>query len=205
MKSGCFTCRKRRKRCDEIRPICIGCERNHLICQWPSAKHTGHASENGEADVSQKTSSSYEFSPRDNPPAYGINHPFMRSIRSVQVLPPVFKGNTYLLDHYSSFTAKRMAGKEVLENPFLSYNMQIALENELMQHAIIAISSSHLLYSDSRQAAISQAHYAIVLRGIKHAVTRWRTFTKREKYGLLAVVLAVCWFEVKATQVLQLP
>ncbi|RDW63087.1 Zn(II)2Cys6 transcription factor [Aspergillus mulundensis] len=33
-RTGCFTCRRRKKKCDEIHPICGGCARNHLPCQW---------------------------------------------------------------------------------------------------------------------------------------------------------------------------
>ena len=32
VKTGCLPCRLRRKKCDEGRPICSGCKRNHLIC-----------------------------------------------------------------------------------------------------------------------------------------------------------------------------
>ena len=35
-KTGCLTCRRRRKKCDETRPACQGCRRNFLCCQWPS-------------------------------------------------------------------------------------------------------------------------------------------------------------------------
>ncbi|TID30609.1 hypothetical protein CANINC_000764 [Pichia inconspicua] len=34
-RSGCFTCRKRKKKCDEIGPVCSGCSRNFLKCVWP--------------------------------------------------------------------------------------------------------------------------------------------------------------------------
>ncbi|SGZ50048.1 CIC11C00000004528 [Sungouiella intermedia] len=34
-KSGCFTCRARRKKCDEKRPSCSGCIRNNFACDWP--------------------------------------------------------------------------------------------------------------------------------------------------------------------------
>lgn len=34
-KSGCFTCRARRKKCDEKKPTCLGCGRNSLACDWP--------------------------------------------------------------------------------------------------------------------------------------------------------------------------
>ncbi|KAJ5885396.1 hypothetical protein N7495_009906 [Penicillium taxi] len=36
VRTGCWTCRRRKKKCDETRPICIGCTRNHLACSWPS-------------------------------------------------------------------------------------------------------------------------------------------------------------------------
>lgn len=34
-KSGCLTCRNRKKKCDELRPSCQGCRRNFLECIWP--------------------------------------------------------------------------------------------------------------------------------------------------------------------------
>ncbi|OQU96989.1 Fungal Zn2-Cys6 binuclear cluster domain-containing protein [Cladophialophora immunda] len=34
-RTGCLTCRRRRKKCDEKRPFCIGCSRNSLACCWP--------------------------------------------------------------------------------------------------------------------------------------------------------------------------
>lgn len=34
-KKGCLTCRRRRKKCDEQKPICVACQRNRLECSWP--------------------------------------------------------------------------------------------------------------------------------------------------------------------------
>ncbi|KNB10777.1 hypothetical protein FOXG_20402 [Fusarium oxysporum f. sp. lycopersici 4287] len=36
VKTGCFTCRNRKKKCDETRPVCSGCRRNKIQCRWPS-------------------------------------------------------------------------------------------------------------------------------------------------------------------------
>ncbi|AET38382.1 Zn(II)2Cys6 transcription factor Ecym_2672 [Eremothecium cymbalariae DBVPG len=33
-RNGCLTCRARRKKCDETKPKCIGCQRNLLLCRW---------------------------------------------------------------------------------------------------------------------------------------------------------------------------
>ncbi|KAE8155020.1 fungal-specific transcription factor domain-containing protein [Aspergillus avenaceus] len=35
VRTGCFTCRRRKKKCDEQRPFCGGCVRNKLHCEWP--------------------------------------------------------------------------------------------------------------------------------------------------------------------------
>lgn len=35
-RTGCFTCRRRKKKCNEEKPICIGCKRNKLECHWPT-------------------------------------------------------------------------------------------------------------------------------------------------------------------------
>ncbi|KAJ5110614.1 hypothetical protein N7532_001149 [Penicillium argentinense] len=36
VRTGCWTCRRRKKKCDEVRPICGGCSRNELGCSWPT-------------------------------------------------------------------------------------------------------------------------------------------------------------------------
>jgi hypothetical protein len=37
VRTGCWTCRRRKKKCDETRPICGGCRRNDLGCSWPAS------------------------------------------------------------------------------------------------------------------------------------------------------------------------
>jgi hypothetical protein len=35
-KTGCLTCRQRKKKCDEVTPVCGGCESGNRACSWPS-------------------------------------------------------------------------------------------------------------------------------------------------------------------------
>lgn len=37
VKTGCLTCRGRKKKCDEQKPICRGCARNYFTCRWPTS------------------------------------------------------------------------------------------------------------------------------------------------------------------------
>jgi hypothetical protein len=34
-RTGCMTCRQRKKKCDELKPRCVACNRNKLDCIWP--------------------------------------------------------------------------------------------------------------------------------------------------------------------------
>lgn len=37
---GCFTCRGRKKKCDELLyPVCQNCKKKGLHCEWPEEKH----------------------------------------------------------------------------------------------------------------------------------------------------------------------
>ncbi|SCU93672.1 LAMI_0E15192g1_1 [Lachancea mirantina] len=38
-RAGCYTCRLRRKKCNEVRPKCDVCSKNMLKCIWPEAGH----------------------------------------------------------------------------------------------------------------------------------------------------------------------
>ncbi|KAH6668812.1 fungal-specific transcription factor domain-containing protein [Halenospora varia] len=44
-KTGCFMCRKRRKKCDEVKPVCTDCSKHSFKCVWPAPghAHVGHA------------------------------------------------------------------------------------------------------------------------------------------------------------------
>lgn len=40
VRTGCLTCRGRKKKCDETKPCCRGCQRNGFDCQWPAPAST---------------------------------------------------------------------------------------------------------------------------------------------------------------------
>lgn len=36
---GCYTCRRRKRKCDELYPVCLRCAAKGLPCEWPPQKH----------------------------------------------------------------------------------------------------------------------------------------------------------------------
>ncbi|KAJ5279555.1 hypothetical protein N7478_004927 [Penicillium angulare] len=49
-RNGCLCCRRRRKKCDEQKPVCVGCQRNKISCIWPRESDDDHTSESYNAD-----------------------------------------------------------------------------------------------------------------------------------------------------------
>lgn len=189
--TGCLTCRYRRKKCDEARPVCIACDRNHLLCSWPPRSRQSHRG-NGESSAERVPT------PAGASCSMSVRNTKNDLVPPPSSMPPILRRghNRRLLDHFTTITSKRLAGRAVPDNPFLSYNLQIAFVSEMMQHTILAISSAHLLYGDSSQDSISKEHYGVALRLVKHALTRWSLSDRAERAAILATVLNLCWFEV---------
>ncbi|KAF2703774.1 hypothetical protein K504DRAFT_485541 [Pleomassaria siparia CBS 279.74] len=62
--TGCFTCKQRRKKCDEVKPKCADCRRLNLLCNWPT--QLGHRRSTLRGDTLTSSSSS-RVSKRDLP------------------------------------------------------------------------------------------------------------------------------------------
>ncbi|SCV30668.1 uncharacterized protein FFB14_03165 [Fusarium fujikuroi] len=194
-KTGCIPCRQRRKKCDESRPICLGCDRNHLICQWSAPLSSKSPTTDAIRDRGTPQPDCRETTTQTDK-QLSSRAIFPVATGPIIVPAQLRKGtNRYLFEHFLHVTAKRMAGRTYPENPFLSCNLKIAFGSTIMQHAILAISASHLLYRRPDMAEICASHYAIVLRAMKHAVTRWKALHIRDQIALLATALALCWFE----------
>lgn len=37
-KSGCISCRRKKKKCDEVQPICSLCSKTSSRCEWPTSE-----------------------------------------------------------------------------------------------------------------------------------------------------------------------
>ncbi|KAL6411613.1 putative C6 transcription factor [Ilyonectria robusta] len=183
-KTGCFTCRRRHKKCDEVRPVCAGCVRNQLLCHWPSSSPDDPATE---PEIASASSDS-------DPDACLV--PVI--IRQPTVLPPLFRNhrNSLLFQHFAHVTSLQMASRVYPENAYLTYNLRIAAGCDGLQHAILAISSSHVSYINSSSTDSSLDHYVVALRGLTHAITRWKSCSAMDRILIVATSLALCQYEV---------
>ena len=76
VRTGCFTCRKRKKKCDEKRPTCVNCQKTGIICEgypqqvyWENRAAARRPSEANTNTVQQNDSIQRQVQPlRQEPP-----------------------------------------------------------------------------------------------------------------------------------------
>ncbi|EAW13951.1 Zn(II)2Cys6 transcription factor [Aspergillus clavatus NRRL 1] len=80
-RSGCFTCRSRRIKCDETRPICERCRKGNRDCVYPSPTATGTSSKAGTRSGSK---------PRAHrPPSQGSDSSSHLELDDIHTLEPI--------------------------------------------------------------------------------------------------------------------
>ncbi|KAI7913921.1 C6 transcription factor OefC [Pyricularia oryzae] len=118
-KTGCITCRKRKKKCDEAKPRCLNCEKNAVVCEgypekqiWKSARLHTHA---------------------------------LPTI----TMQPLFDGLETIEDrifwkHYNEHLSTVLTVESEHRNAFKEMLVPIATRHQGLMHSILSLSSKHL-------------------------------------------------------------
>lgn len=218
-KSGCLTCRSRRKKCDETVPICRSCDRRNVQCSWPppeiqeevglsnhndfktpirsSMSHSVQSPASNGTPTLQTSNSSANYAPsRPGSPTrlwylqWGISYTRDSLVTSSSRL---------LFDRYLSQTSKQLGVTLVSKNPFVYYVLPLAFSNELIMNCVLALSGAHLCYDEAVDTAIISAtwsHYSHVLRGLQTALSNSTHGDGRETLHLLLITLLLCMVDV---------
>lgn len=183
-KSGCLNCRIRHTKCDEHRPICNACIRNHLLCSWPDGARVINPPKRAEdpSGKSRRARSSYALSPS----------------RSVSLWPRLQgkPAEQRLLHHYLEKSSKRLVIREKGQNPFVSYLLPLAQQNDGLLHAVFAISASHLSFYDTEDRLTALSHYGVALRAAKYQITEFGNGQSETALEIILLLVALCAFEV---------
>lgn len=142
---GCLSCRRRKKKCDEQKPICTACLRNSLGCLWPDSSPQGGLASQLQAldtcgieDARTLAFVAHPNFPIGSIPSCPSSFALPGSISSVS--------QTWrLLDHYLKDTANRLSCLQDRQNPFLHTLLPAALDDELLMNSILALSGAHMM------------------------------------------------------------
>lgn len=184
-KSGCLSCRVRHTKCDEKRPVCNACVRNHLLCSWPNG-----ACESGLGETVHFAQSAQlpaqKLIPRACPSRALSSWPTLQGRPAEQ----------RLLHYYVERSAPRLIIRDKGHNPFLSYLLPLAQHNDGLLHAILAIGASHSTFDDPAAHFSALSHYAVALRAVKYMITELGCGIRENALQTLLLLLTLCAFEV---------
>jgi hypothetical protein len=125
-KTGCITCRKRKKKCDEAKPRCMNCEKNAVVCEgyhekqiWKSGKEKAE-----EERLRQKS-------------------------LPVITMQPIFHGVETVEDkvfwkHYITHLSNILTVEGEAKNAFKDIILHLANQHQGLMHSILAVSSKHI-------------------------------------------------------------
>lgn len=126
-KTGCTTCRRRKKKCDETKPVCLNCEKNAVVCEGYKEKHVWKSGRERAAELKNQSHAQ----------ALDIT------------LQPIFMGMEgredrliwhYYLDHVSNvFTADGAH-----DNVFRTTVVPLATTHQAMMHSVLSLASRHI-------------------------------------------------------------
>ncbi|ETS73530.1 hypothetical protein PFICI_14476 [Pestalotiopsis fici W106-1] len=148
-KTGCITCRKRKKKCDEAKPRCMNCEKNAVVCEGYNEK-TIWKSGKEKADEAARRSS------QELP---------------VITLQPIFQGvetpeDMVFLNHYISHLSGVLTVEGQFKNAFKDMLLQMAVEHRGLMHSILCLASKHIDYNTPYGAKLLESNPKITAESL---------------------------------------
>ncbi|CAI0646569.1 unnamed protein product [Colletotrichum noveboracense] len=217
--TGCIGCRLRRKKCSEEKPHCSNCLRNAILCTWPEAGNEEHAqllrrtnptrrrsrpSRSNRAIAGSRTEGPNLLASA-GPKRDEGNHErsldgtlgtLRRSI-GLDLLsargPMRSQESRNLFHHYAYRTNKVMAICQGNRNPFLAELVPMAMSNDLILHALLALSGVH--QADLAGLPVDQltwVHYGQAIQGQKFGLTLMAQGDKEPLVPLLVTAIILC-------------
>ncbi|KAI1412039.1 fungal-specific transcription factor domain-containing protein [Hypoxylon sp. FL1857] len=127
-KTGCITCRKRKKKCDEAKPRCLNCEKNAVVCEGYHEKTIWKSGKEKAEEERQKR--------------HSLPH---------ITLQPIFQGvetpeDMVFLNHYIHHLSGVLTVEGQHKNAFKDMLLQMAVEHRGLMHSILSVASRHIDY-----------------------------------------------------------
>ncbi|KAI5863748.1 fungal-specific transcription factor domain-containing protein [Durotheca rogersii] len=147
-KTGCITCRKRKKKCDEAKPRCLNCEKNAVVCEGYHEKTIWKSGKERAEEERQRR--------------HSLPH---------ITLQPIFQGvetpeDMVFLNHYISHLSGVLTVEGQHKNAFKDMLLQMAVEHRGLMHSILSVSSRHIDYDTPYGAKILSTNPKITLNSL---------------------------------------
>ncbi|KIV92421.1 hypothetical protein PV10_03721 [Exophiala mesophila] len=177
-KSGCLTCRKRKMKCDEVKPSCCNCSLSNRACLWPSVSDLYDRRNRRRFELESINSAgdsahgcSDDLTLVDG---IGLCASLLRPSPQLQTSISSECENSLLNYYVDSFLSiillPTTQPKDYSE--FRSYTLVLALECESVKHTILCSSAANkfMLTGNDYFRQISLKHYAEALKSVNQSL-----------------------------------
>ncbi|KAF4986615.1 hypothetical protein FGRMN_10751 [Fusarium graminum] len=139
-KTGCITCRKRKKKCDEAKPRCMNCEKNAVVCE---GYHEKQIWKSGKERAEEER--------------------LRQEVLPIITMQPIFHGVETVEDkifwkHYITHLSNVLTVEGEAKNAFKDIILQLANEHQGLMHSILAVSSKHIDWDTPYGAKLLSEH-----------------------------------------------
>ncbi|KAL2134352.1 hypothetical protein VTI74DRAFT_407 [Chaetomium olivicolor] len=125
-KTGCLTCRKRKKKCDEAKPRCMNCEKNAVVCEgYPEKQIWKSGKERAEEE---------RLKSRSFPPI--TMHPLFHGLETIE--------DRIFWKHYNEHLSTVLTVEGEHKNAFKNMMIPIAVKHQGLMHSILSLASKHI-------------------------------------------------------------
>ncbi|KXJ90720.1 fungal-specific transcription factor domain-domain-containing protein [Microdochium bolleyi] len=147
-KTGCITCRKRKKKCDEAKPRCMNCEKNAVVCEGYNEK-TVWKSGKERADDERR-----------------------RQSLPMITLQPIFQGvetpeDMVFLNHYIHKLSGVLTVESQHKNAFKDMLLQMAVEHTGLMHSILSLASRHIDLNTDQGTTLLASNPKVSLKSLQ--------------------------------------
>ena len=193
VKTGCLTCRRRRKGCDEEKPVCTACKRLQLLCIWPPTQTQAAA------DVTESTQPPAEQAQSKEHTLISTRAdlPLRRSAKPVPLVPKslVPRPGHPLSDGYPKFRNDLEHGLFMQTSGILymficpiadqscyqlSQFMCAALQEQWSRDAIVAFTAAFRALAEPQLTLPAAAFYQSALQGLRNNLYDHGTVARRQ-------------------------
>ncbi|ODH46097.1 hypothetical protein GX48_07817 [Paracoccidioides brasiliensis] len=141
-KTGCVTCRRRKKKCDETKPSCLNCQKNAVVCEGYPVKEVWKSGKQKMEEAIRRNS--IAAIPPDLPILIdGIETEVDRKF----------------LDHFVFEFSRVLTLINDDSNPFKEILLPMATQNRCLMHSLMCLSGSHLSTRDPEPQFIRRKEY----------------------------------------------
>ena len=187
VRTGCRTCKARRLKCDETKPVCLRCQKSNFLCEGYSIF---------------VSSTDANFKPREliNAPSGQSIQPIdsMCFFRTLQSLAELTEREHQAYDFCRQHTVHAIAG--FYTTHFWTHTVLAASHNEpAILHAMLALSGAHRVYLEGQRAITQYPHNIMRMhygKAIHHLQNRIAGTGHEDIHIILMVCLLLLTFDI---------